>query len=59
LTEGGNKDFEMIEIEGLNHLFQKCETGSLGEYVTIQETFNPLALKTIGDWISKRITPVK
>lgn len=51
LTLGGNQDFEMVEIEGLNHLFQKCETGAMSEYITIQETFNPAALEKIGDWI--------
>jgi uncharacterized protein len=51
LTESGNKDFKIVELEGLNHLFQKCETGSMDEYLMIEETFNPEALKTIGDWI--------
>ena len=45
-----------MELEGLNHLFQECETGSMSEYVTIQETFNPWRLKTIGDWIVGRTT---
>ena len=51
LMDGGNQEFEMVELEGLNHLFQKCETGAMSEYVGIQETFNPVALKAIGDWI--------
>ena len=58
LTEGGNEDFEMVELEGLNHLFQESETGSMNEYVTIQETFNPLALEKIGDWIIHRVSPI-
>ena len=58
LTEGGNKDFEMVELDGLNHLFQECKTGSMSEYVSIQETFNPLALEKIGDWIVEHTTPV-
>ncbi len=59
LEEGGNQDFEMVTIEGLNHLFQKCETGSLDEYATIQETFNPAALKKITSWIREHTTPIK
>ena len=59
LTEGGNKDFEIVRLEGLNHLFQECETGALSEYVSIQETFNSKALATIGDWIIERTTPIK
>lgn len=58
LIRGGNEDFEMIELEGLNLMFQKCETGAMGEYVTIQETFNPIALKRISDWIIKHTTPI-
>ena len=59
LERGGNQDFEMIELPGLNHLFQECETGALGEYRTIPETFNPKALKHVSDWIAKRVTIVK
>jgi pimeloyl-ACP methyl ester carboxylesterase len=58
LTAGGNQDFEIVELEGLNHLFQQCETGAMSEYVTIQETFNPKALKKIGDWIISHTTLV-
>lgn len=56
LTEGGNTDFEIVVLDGLNHLFQTCETGALSEYLTIQETFSPKALKIIGDWIVERTT---
>ena len=59
LKKGGNSDITMVQLEGLNHLFQKCVTGSLDEYATIQETFNPAALEAIGDWIVKRTTLVK
>ena len=58
LMKGGNKDFDMVEIEGLNHLFQECETGAMGEYISIQETFNPEALSKIGDWIIEHTTPI-
>ena len=58
LQQGGNKDFELVTLEGLNHLFQKCETGSLSEYITIQETWNPEALKRIGDWVENHTTAV-
>lgn len=56
LVRGGNQDFEMIELEGLNHMFQTCETGAMGEYASIQETFNPVALEKIGDWVVKHTT---
>jgi pimeloyl-ACP methyl ester carboxylesterase len=57
--EGGNQDYEIVVMEGLNHLFQKCETGAMGEYITIQETWNPESLKMIGDWIVRHTTVVE
>jgi hypothetical protein len=59
LKGGGNYAVEMVTLEGLNHLFHECESGTMSEYVTIQETFNPKALKVIGDWIEERVTLVK
>jgi len=59
LAEGGNKDVEFVELDGLNHLFQKCETGSMDEYVSIPETFNSGALQSIGDWIANRSTLIR
>ncbi|MEM9412051.1 MAG: alpha/beta fold hydrolase, partial [Planctomycetota bacterium] len=52
--EGGHQDYEIVTLESLNHLFQKCETGSISEYANIQETFNEKALQKIGDWIAKQ-----
>jgi len=51
LTEGGNKNFKTIEIPGVNHLFQTCETGAIAEYAQIEETISPQVLKIIIDWI--------
>jgi uncharacterized protein len=55
LKAAGNKDVTVMRLPKLNHLFQTSETGSPGEYVKIEETFAPVALKTIGDWILKRV----
>ena len=51
LKEGGNPDFTVKELPGLNHLFQTAKTGSTTEYARIPETISPSALKVIGDWI--------
>ncbi|MBQ4914983.1 alpha/beta hydrolase [Maribacter sp. MMG018] len=51
LTRGGNKNVSIKEFENLNHLFQECETGSPNEYSTIEQTFSPLALAEITQWI--------
>ena len=51
LRAGGNQNCTAVELPGLNHLFQPCKTGTPGEYGTIETTIDPVALKTIGDWI--------
>ncbi len=53
LEKGGNRNFEVIELKGLNHLFQTSETGKISEYGQIEETISPLALQTMLDWIKK------
>lgn len=53
LEKGGNKNFEVVELKGLNHLFQTSETGKISEYGQIEETISPLALQTMLDWIKK------
>ncbi|MDZ7626609.1 MAG: alpha/beta fold hydrolase [Ignavibacteriaceae bacterium] len=51
LKEGENKNYKIVEMPGLNHLFQKSETGAPSEYGNIEETFSPDAMKVISDWI--------
>jgi pimeloyl-ACP methyl ester carboxylesterase len=51
LKAAGNKDVTVMRLPKLNHLFQTSETGLPGEYVKIEETIAPAALKTIGDWV--------
>jgi len=51
LKAGGNKNFKIVELPGLNHLFQKCKTCTLTEYGELEETFSVDALKIIKDWI--------
>jgi len=53
LKAGGNKDYTVKELPGLNHLFQTAKTGSPSEYAKIEETISPAALEIIGNWISE------
>lgn len=53
LEDGGNKDVQVTELPGLNHLFQHCVTGLPTESRAIEETFAPEALQAISDWIVK------
>jgi uncharacterized protein len=51
LKKGGNKDYKVVEIPKLNHLFQTSETGAPSEYSKIEETIAPKALEIITNWI--------
>ena len=51
LAQGGNPDFTVAELPGLNHLFQECKKCTFGEYSELEQTFSPKALLIIGDWI--------
>ncbi len=50
----GNPDVTIIELPGLNHLFQTANTGAVGEYADIEETVAPIALDAMSSWIGKR-----
>jgi hypothetical protein len=54
LQDGGNKNFEVDELPGLNHLFQTAKTGAPSEYAEIEETMSPVALDKIANWILKQ-----
>ena len=57
LEEGGNPDATVLELAGLNHLFQEATTGAPSEYARIEQTMSPTALETVGDWIVRRFGP--
>jgi uncharacterized protein len=54
LEAGGNRDFEVEQLPGLNHLFQTASTGSPSEYAEIEETISPIALEKISTWILRQ-----
>jgi hypothetical protein len=51
LLAGGNKQVETVDFPGLNHLFQTATSGAPSEYGAIEETFSPIALNKISEWI--------
>ena len=55
LTENGNKNVEVEELPGLNHLLQTAIKGDVSEYEKISETMSPEAMKIISDWIKIHI----
>jgi pimeloyl-ACP methyl ester carboxylesterase len=46
-----NKKVNLMKFEGMNHLFQSCETGSPLEYAQIEETFSEKVLNVMADWL--------
>ena len=55
LEKGGNNNVTTKELPNLNHLFQECETGSPDEYAKIEQTFSPIALTEITNWILEQV----
>ncbi len=51
LQRAGNTNFEVLEFEKLNHLFQTAQTGAVSEYSELEETIAPAVLSKIGAWV--------
>ncbi|MEO6388667.1 MAG: alpha/beta hydrolase [Croceibacterium sp.] len=50
----GSRDVTVLELPGLNHMFQHARTGGRGEYRDIEETFAPEALSLMAQWLKQR-----
>lgn len=50
------KIFSRKIFPNLNHLFQECKTGLPNEYSKINQTFSPVVIKLITDWIITNIS---
>jgi len=55
LKRGGNSNYTIKQLPKMNHLFQTTETGASSEYAKLEETFSPIALKEISDWIKEQM----
>ncbi|MBI5280052.1 MAG: alpha/beta fold hydrolase [Candidatus Solibacter usitatus] len=51
LKKGGNRDYRIVRLPGLNHLFQTAKTGLPAEYAQIEETMAPSMLEALTLWI--------
>ncbi len=47
----GNKRVTIKELPGLNHLFQEADSGMPNEYGKITQTFSPVAMNYILEWL--------
>lgn len=57
LERGGNPDYTVNELPGLNHLFQEADSGSPLEYAKIEQTMSPTLLNLVSSWILERFGP--
>ena len=55
LKAGGNRNYTVKELPGLNHMFQTCKSGAVSEYAQIEETMSPTALTIISDWLKQQV----
>lgn len=55
LEKGGNKNIELKEFKGLNHLFQESETGDINEYAVIEQTMSPKVIDYIKAWLKNTL----
>lgn len=51
LEKSKSKNFKTIEMPGLNHLFQHCESCTVEEYAYLEETFDTETMEIIAGWI--------
>lgn len=54
LKAGGNADYQVVAMPGINHLFQRATTGLPDEYDTLPDIVSPAALEIITNWITAR-----
>jgi hypothetical protein len=51
LIKGGNETVTLRTFPGLNHQFQRCNSCTIEEYGTLDETINPAVLEFMVRWI--------
>lgn len=59
LEHGGNRNFSVMEIDGLNHMFQRAVTGTNGEASQLEEVFSDRVLEIIYDWLDSNFNRLK
>jgi uncharacterized protein len=58
LENGKNLNYDVVEIQDLNHLLQTAKTGFENEYRWIQETVSPKVLEALTNWIHQWLRQV-
>jgi uncharacterized protein len=55
LKKSKSPAYEVMEINGLNHLFQRCSRCTLTEYAELEETFSPEVLQIMTQWLNRNV----
>ncbi|HMJ45999.1 MAG TPA: alpha/beta fold hydrolase [Ferruginibacter sp.] len=55
LQKSKSSKYDVIELPGLNHLFQQCKKCTISEYGELEETFSQNALNKIDEWLKKNL----
>lgn len=55
LKRSNSPHYDVVALEGLNHLFQRCQKCTVQEYGELEETIAPAALETIGTWLVREV----
>jgi uncharacterized protein len=55
LQKSRSKKYDIIELKGLNHLFQHCISCTVDEYGKLEETIALEALETIATWLKTNV----
>ena len=51
LKKSKSRHFEVTKIDGLNHLFQECQSCTLAEYTKLDQTISPKVLEAMTTWL--------
>ena len=55
LDKGGNTRYKIVELPGLNHMFQRCKECTREEIPDLEDVFSEEALQIMGDWLRENI----
>jgi pimeloyl-ACP methyl ester carboxylesterase len=58
LQQAKNARYQVILLEGLNHMFQPATTGRWDEYAGISETLSPKFLTSLSQWLQQVTEPL-
>lgn len=58
LQQAANSHYQLILLDGLNHMFQSAMTGRWDEYASISETLSPKLLISIRKWLQQVNEPL-